>query len=417
MTRTQSLSLVLGGSCMAVVITLSATGRLDGVFAAQAQNSPAQLCGNGVLNLRAAEQCDDGNTSDKDGCSNKCKVEPGYTCEQQDGRGDQRSICTETCGNGVPQRIAGEQCDDGNRAKGDGCSPQCKVPFGWRCVNPGVDPNTDSVLGPRSLCTKMCGNGTVDVHIGEQCDIAIASMAEGCNQNCKTKPGYICEGNACTLLCGNGKLDVDAAEECDDGNLQAGDGCAPVCRVQRGFICDQPNNGDTQQPSVCTALCGNGIVEEGSPEQCDDQNAVNGDGCARCKTEFGYYCDNGFGHPSQCSLLCGNGVLEREANEECDDGNRVNGDGCSAKCKPEKKRSSSSSSTSSSQGNDAFQNCPNNASCTKGFFDNKCHEFVVDCDDGHGGFTGPVQTGNACGNTACAGSCVRCAGGGSSSSN
>ena len=54
------------------------------------------------------EECDDGNTSDGDGCSTTCLNE----CAA---RG--------SCGNG---RIdAGETCDDGNLGAGDGCSPGC----------------------------------------------------------------------------------------------------------------------------------------------------------------------------------------------------------------------------------------------------------------------------------------------------
>jgi cysteine-rich repeat protein len=66
-------------------------------------------------------------------------------------------------------------------------------------------------------------------------------------------------------------------------------------------------------------VCGNGITE--IPEQCDDGNSINGDGCS-----------------SSCTIeqppACGNGVLE--AGEQCDDGNAVNGDGCSASCEFEK---------------------------------------------------------------------------------
>gem|GEM_PF-2759337 len=62
--------------------------------------------------------------------------------------------------------------------------------------------------------------------------------------------------------------------------------------------------------------CGNGILQ--APEECDDGNIANGDGCsAQCTIEI--YVPE-----------CGNGTLD--AGEECDDGNTADGDGCSAEC-------------------------------------------------------------------------------------
>lgn len=68
---------------------------------------------------------------------------------------------------------------------------------------------------------------------------------------------------------------------------------------------------------VPETACGNGIVETpfvGTPEQCDDGNAVQGDGCSTtCQFNF-----------------CGNGTVE--PGEQCDDGNVTSGDGCSFLC-------------------------------------------------------------------------------------
>jgi cysteine-rich repeat protein len=56
------------------------------------------VCGNGAV--EQGEECDDGNTTDGDGCSAYCEVES-------------------PCGNGVLD--PGEQCDDGNRDNTDSC--------------------------------------------------------------------------------------------------------------------------------------------------------------------------------------------------------------------------------------------------------------------------------------------------------
>lgn len=37
------------------------------------------------------------------------------------------------CGNGVIERAYGEECDDGGKINGDGCSRACQVEAGWQC--------------------------------------------------------------------------------------------------------------------------------------------------------------------------------------------------------------------------------------------------------------------------------------------
>lgn len=74
-----------------------------------------------------------------------------------------------------------------------------------------------------------------------------------------------------------------------------------------------------------TAVCGNGLVE--APEQCDDGNTQNLDGCdASCKFE-GNIID-------VVDLpVCGDSLVQ--GTEQCDDGNQVSGDWCSATCQKE----------------------------------------------------------------------------------
>ncbi|WP_437764496.1 DUF4215 domain-containing protein [Sorangium sp. So ce281] len=68
-----------------------------------------EVCGNGVVQ-RPAEQCDDGNTDDEDGCTSACT----FTEVSVDA----------VCGDGVVQTPV-EQCDDANADDEDGCANDC----------------------------------------------------------------------------------------------------------------------------------------------------------------------------------------------------------------------------------------------------------------------------------------------------
>ena len=242
---------------------------------------PADVCGDNAVT--GAEQCDDGNTVDGDGCSASCQTETGTgdteVCDNgTDDDGDGAVDCADTdcatdaacastggeCGDGTVDD--GEECDDGNTDDGDGCAADC---------------TTEPVGGE-------CGDGTVDD--GEECDDGNTDDGDGCAADCTFEIGE---------LCGDGNL--DEGEECDDGNNTAGDGCGPNCRIE-----------------VVAPFCGDGTVDDG--EECDDGNTDDGDGCAAdCTFEIGE--------------LCGDGNLDD--GEECDDGNNAAGDGCAPNCRIE----------------------------------------------------------------------------------
>src|SRR5512147_1551934 len=62
------------------------------------------------------------------------------------------------CGDGKIDSSLGEECDDGNRIGGDGCSGICKIEPNWNC------PNAGEPCKPRIVC----GDGVRDT--GEACD-------------------------------------------------------------------------------------------------------------------------------------------------------------------------------------------------------------------------------------------------------
>lgn len=140
-------------------------------------------------------------------------------------------------------------------------------------------------LNGLSRCASICGD-----HIrtpDEACDDGVNDGSYGgCTSDCRKGP-----------RCGDGTVQ-SPQEECDDGtNLSPYGGCAPGCL-----------NGST---------CGDGTVDSLFGEECDD--GVNNGGYGAC------------GQDCRFGGRCGDGHLQ-EPPEQCDDGNRVDGDGCAGDC-------------------------------------------------------------------------------------
>lgn len=307
-----------GSSASGFVPTFDAQapGDLDGGCVNDVCATPVPVCGDGKVD--APEVCDDGNAMPGDGCSGVCAIEPGYTCPTP-GKDCIYTVFV-TCGDGKIQGY--EACDDGNKNDGDGCSKGCDVEPGYSCSTPGQL----CVPNPKSAC----GDGAVD--FGEQCDDGNTQVTDGCSGDCKIELGFTCPapGKLCTKLeyCGDGILQASApsSEECDDGNAVPGDGCSGVCKVSPGFACPAPGNPCTQ-----IWVCGNGKVDPS--EACDDSNGAGADGCSADCTlvEPGYTCPAGGG---PCVKVpddaCGDARLA--STEQCDDGNTTALDGCSKTC-------------------------------------------------------------------------------------
>ncbi len=151
-----------------MVGTLIAAGRL---------NLRHPVCGNGRVEL--GEECDDGNTSDCDGCSASCT--------------------TERCGDG--HLCGGEECDDGNDVPCDGCTA-CHVDAcgdGVRCGGEACDTPVGCTTCD-ACAVPICGDGIVCP--GEECDDGNLTACDGCT--------------GCALdRCGDGTICASEGETCD----------------------------------------------------------------------------------------------------------------------------------------------------------------------------------------------------------
>jgi cysteine-rich repeat protein len=104
------------------------------------------VCGDGIL--EGAEDCDDGNVDEGDGCDTNCTAS--------------------SCGNGIT--TAGEACDDGNMVDGDGCRADCTL--------------------------EVCGDGILDA--GEDCDDGGTADGDCCSSTCAFEAGPCDDGDNCT---------------------------------------------------------------------------------------------------------------------------------------------------------------------------------------------------------------------------
>jgi cysteine-rich repeat protein len=232
---------------------------------------PFALCGDSLVSIH--EECDDGNTTDSDGCD---------------------SNCTPTgCGNGVVTGL--EECDDGNTTNGDGCDNNCTVS---RCGNEVVAPDEE------------CDNGQANND----------TLADACREDCTF------------ATCQDGV--IDSGEACDDGNWTDGDSCTNNCTVARcgdgsvysGFEeCDTAGESPTCDSDCTFAFCGDGTVNSTAGENCEDGNTSSGDCCdSNCVTEdSGAACEIGGGTctPDFCD---GSGTCQAgspiEDGTSCNDG-------------------------------------------------------------------------------------------------
>lgn len=307
-------------------------------------HSRADGCGD--RRRAAAEECDDGNVLNGDGCSATCRIENTLVQAGGDFQGaagaagvfrryeftlDRRRVVSASVTDGrggcpADLRMQIQQLRAGQLpltvATDDDSGPG-PCPLVTQAMEPGqyeakVYP-LDGNLMPAHVFTisytGACGDRTIDP--GEGCDDGNVSNGDGCSATCTTE-----------LSCGNESLDL--GEQCDDGNRANGDGCDMNCRNESGPV------------------CGDGRVQ--APEGCDDGNRLNGDGCnATCVREprcgnrimdAGETCDDGNVRPGDgCSALCQKelpcGNTKINVGEQCDDGNDQNGDGCSATCQVE----------------------------------------------------------------------------------
>ena len=272
----------------------------------------SMTCGDGIL--EAGEECEDGNKDSGDGCSETCTDED----EQVE------------CGNNIIEFP--EECDDGNTNNNDYCSSTCLIEY---CGDATCQSNEDAV-NCAGDCQPDCGNDICEPPTENSSNCAQDCPASCGNNVCEsTESMNDCPSDCIIPVCDN------AACEPGENALNCDSDCNPECG---NYICEPPENsstctdclencGDSECtsnenavicPEDCDPQCGNGICEQ--PTESSSSCAL--DCLSSCGNDA---CDGGLGENSQtcpidCPILeCGNNI--QEDGEKCD-GIDMNGNDC-----------------------------------------------------------------------------------------
>jgi fibro-slime domain-containing protein len=194
------------------------------------------VCGDHFI--EGTEACDDGNTTPGDGCAADCTLECGWVCP---GGADCRAaMCGDGKVAGKEQCDDGNNVDgDGCSAICTLESKPAAVAEGWVCTSPtaaGADGGAGGCVGPTTCTTSVCGNGKPEG--SEQCDDGNKVTGDGCSPFCRLEPKCPVAGGGCMNVCGSGLLLAGDGKDCDDGNTVDGDGCSSKCMHEKGFTCD-----------------------------------------------------------------------------------------------------------------------------------------------------------------------------------
>ena len=282
------------------------------------------LCGDGIINTSAGENCDKSTPADTEECNGAAAIRPDYS-----------SVACQTplCGDQYVNAAANEQCEpvaeDMDEESGD-----------TQACNGTQAPDAAKCRLPK------CGDGYVNEQAGEKCE---PSLEDGFNKDTKDSP--TCNGNSeatpegarCKkATCGDGYTNHAAGEACDEGPAETAECNRSTAAAAAGVDCLE-------------AKCGDGYVNRAAEEDCEpglngepvneagDSASCNGPGggeaaCKQARCGDGYTnlaaaeCGDAQGDSAQCNAStankevackisrCGDSYVNPQAKEACDPG-------------------------------------------------------------------------------------------------
>jgi cysteine-rich repeat protein len=295
----------------------------------------------GTNNTGDLEECDDMNADDADACIadctwNKCGDGHRYT-KAYNREYDDNEDGNEAFNNPFPL----EPCDDGNTSNNDGCTTTetefDDVATEYEIDEDGEpDPTLEDNVDGLECRLNVCGDGQVysnkvagdgNPNPAEDCDDRNSINTDSCIDTCKWASCQ--DGWLYTTV--NDPQNPNDEEECDDGNASNIDGCVGACAIADcgdGFVqhgvedCDDAGAAGGCGTTCESDLCGNGDLDPG--EECDDNNTNDSDSCLN--TCHWNTCGDGARYMAVTDPDNDNAI------EQCDDGNGLNRDHCLSSC-------------------------------------------------------------------------------------
>ncbi|HQB09692.1 MAG TPA: lectin like domain-containing protein [bacterium] len=327
------------------------------------------LCGNGVVDISAGEECEPGEGSC---CTSECKFAVVETvCKAATHPCELDAKCTGSSSScpANPPAENGTDCDlDSSLCTQDKCQGgTCNA--GVMVVCDDSKPCTDDTCNPSTgTCqyvndnTNSCSDGN-GCTVGDSCNSGscVSGAAANCDQNCtNNEPGYICtcgsgyilnvdghtcdDINECTLGIDNCDANATCANTtgsftctCNSGYSGSGTTCSDINECTAGTDNCDTNATCANTTGSFTCTCNSGYSGNGvtcsdinectlGTDNCD-QSCENTSGGFTCSCEIGYEL-NIDGHTCDDIAECGNGIVE--PGEECEPSE---GTCCTSECK------------------------------------------------------------------------------------
>lgn len=276
-------------------------------------------CGNGVR--EGAEQCDDDNTTDGDGCSSQCLTEGGSSSSSSTTTSAASSSTTsavssstsDASSSATSQTSSAEQSSSAGGTSGDGGGSSASSDASSSAVTSSESSDASASSESSGSSESAASSESSDTSTSsESSDTSQSSDASESSQDSSVSStvssetsaggGSSSEESSVSVASSSSLASASSSETSASGGASS-EVSSEVSSA--GSSEAQSSAGGSSESSASSssslppAVCGNGLVE--ITEQCDDGNLADDDGCSStCNEETNFYCT---GEPSVCQYL------------------------------------------------------------------------------------------------------------------